>query len=94
MDIKERVARIIGDDYDANRDWCEYLPGVQEMFYKMADQIIPLVRADTQREIGDWLKGTCQCRVPFHARWHCAICKNRLLVALKSGTFKEIEEIG
>ncbi len=91
MDIKEQLAYDIGD---AVMKLPLYSTPIEDSKVLIGKTVIPLVRADMQSEIGDWLKGTCQCRVPFHARWHCAICKNRLLVSLKSGTFKEIEEIG
>ncbi len=75
--VTDELCKHFNDPIDIECSYCE-----------AAKAVIPLVRADVLREIGDWLKGTCQYRVPFHARWHCAICKNRLLVALKSGTFK------
>ena len=58
MDIKEQVARVLAKQ---NRDeWWEKLGKYdKESYLEDADQIIPLVRADCQREIGEWGNEDC-----------------------------------
>ncbi len=43
-------------------------------------ELDPNVVAKAQlKKVVEWLNGTCQHRVPFHTRWQCFRCKDKLL---------------
>ncbi len=94
MEIREQVARLVwkNEHFKNHHTWedsVKHKQGVVEKSYGIADLIIPLVRADMQREIREWVEenGTDLYRaypnervisIPYDA-W------------LKSGIFKEGE---
>ena len=81
MDIKEQVVET------AKRVW--FASDYPKAWDEIADQIVPLVRADMQREIGDGLSKYLH----FHRGEWCFTPKmySDLRGKLESGTFKEGE---
>ena len=81
MDIKERVSKTVLDFFYED-DW-----GIADA-ERLADRIIPLVGADVQGEIGEWLgkRGVVVKDGYFYRRVSADEVE-----ALKSGTFKEGE---
>ena len=65
MDTKERVARWLFEHkadlpnqmfYDGWENEIEAQPLTKSRYLALADQIIPLVRADTLKMVGEWLE--------------------------------------
>ena len=87
MDIKERVAREIKTWCDADFRYQGYNVGIAKPIEPLADQIIPIVRADCQREIGEIFYRRCLKDGTYFKLY----LDHDDFMALKSGTFKEGE---
>ena len=79
MTVREQVAQIIKkntEQYD-------------NTYWHCADQIIPIVRTDTLKMVGEWRTGDCPHRtmanpdgdgdVSLQQRWQCPFCWQALL---------------
>ncbi|MDD4877288.1 MAG: hypothetical protein PHQ86_09255, partial [Dehalococcoidales bacterium] len=55
VELREEIARIIGLDYDTERNWSDYSVGVKREFLQIADQILSLPRIARLRN-SNWRK--------------------------------------
>lgn len=42
-ELREKIAKMLGDDYDTSRDWEDYSERVKDMYRALADKILTLI---------------------------------------------------